>query len=83
MPWLWKVRSRGKKNAQTRVEAETMVKRNGKEVRISRSGTGIAADEILAKEDEDIVNGDLVNEDEAEAGNNAIAIKELHPSQHK
>ena len=48
-----------------------MEERNGKEVRISRSRIGVAADEVLAKEDEDIVSVDLVNEDEAEVGNNA------------
>ena len=48
-----------------------MEERNGKEVRISRSRVGVAADEVLAKEDEDIVCVDLVNEDEAEVGNNA------------
>ena len=48
-----------------------MEERNGKEVRISRSRIGVTADEVLAKEDEDIVSVDLVNEDEAEVGNNA------------
>ena len=48
-----------------------MEERNGKEVRISRSRIGVAADEVLAKEDEDIVSVDLVNEDEAEVGSNA------------
>ena len=48
-----------------------MEERNGKEVRISRSRIGVAADEVLAKEDEDIVSVDLVNEDKAEVGNNA------------
>ena len=48
-----------------------MEERNGKEVRISRSRVGVTADEVLAKEDEDIVSVDLVNEDEAEVGNNA------------
>ena len=48
-----------------------MEERNGKEVRISRSRIGVAADEVLAKEDEDMVSVDLVNEEEAEIGNNA------------
>ena len=50
---------------------ETMEERNGKEVRISRSRIGVVADELLAKEDEDMVSVDLVNEEEAEIGNNA------------
>ena len=51
---------------------ETMEERNGKEVRISRSRIGVAADEVLAKEDEDMVSVDLVNKVEAEVDNNAI-----------
>ena len=63
---------------QTRAEAETMAEtmvetteeRNGKEVRFSRSRIGVVADEVLAKEDED-----MVNEDKAGTGNNAITAQ--------
>ena len=48
-----------------------MEERNGKEVRISRSRIGVVADELLAKEDEDMVSVDLVNKVEAEVDNNA------------
>ena len=48
-----------------------MEERNGKEVRISHSRIGVAADEVLATKDEDMFSVDLVNEDEAEVGSNA------------
>ncbi|XP_033356393.1 E3 ubiquitin-protein ligase RBBP6-like [Bombus vosnesenskii] len=71
------------KIAQTRIEAETMAQtmeeRNGKEVRIRRSRIGVAADEVLAKEDEDTANEDLANEDKAEAGNNATTRQNPEP----
>ena len=48
-----------------------MEERNGKEVRISHSRIGVAADEVLATEDEDMFSVDLVNVDEAKVGSNA------------
>ena len=48
-----------------------MEERNGKEVRFSYSSIEVAADEVLATEDEDMFSVDLVNEDEAEVGSNA------------
>ena len=52
-----------------------MEERNGKEVRISHSRIGVAADEVLAKEDEDVFSVDLVNENEAEVGSNATMVQ--------
>ena len=48
-----------------------MEQRNGKELRISHSRIRVAADEVVATEDEDMFSVDLVNEDEAEVGSNA------------
>ena len=48
-----------------------MEERNGKEVHFSYSSIEVAADEVLATEDEDMFSVDLVNEDEAEVGSNA------------
>ena len=48
-----------------------MEERNGKEARVSHSRVGVAADEVLAKEEEDMFSVYLVNEDEAEVGRNA------------
>ena len=48
-----------------------MEERNGKEVRFSHSRIGVAAEEVLATEDEVMFSVDLVNEDEAEVGSNA------------
>ena len=48
-----------------------MEERNGKEVRFSHSRIGVAADEVLATEEEDMFSVDLVNEDEAEVGRRA------------
>ena len=48
-----------------------MEERNGNQVRFSHSRIGVAADEVLATEDEDMFSVDLVNEDEAEVGSNA------------
>ena len=48
-----------------------MEERNGKEVRFSHSRIGVAADDVLATEDEDMFSVDLVNEDEAEVGRSA------------
>ena len=48
-----------------------MQERNGKEVRFSHSRIGVAADDVLATEDEDMFSVDLVNEDEAEVGRSA------------
>ena len=48
-----------------------MEERSGKEVRFSHSRIGVAADDVLATEDEDMFSVDLVNEDEAEVGRSA------------